>query len=99
LNQVKKLTGLNLNSNPVSGLAISNLGELIHLESILLHSTKVPDEGLKRLSELKKLQRIYVWNTEVTEEIVDSIQKENSKLQIDLGIKGVKKEDKTLKSE
>jgi hypothetical protein len=35
----------------------------------------------------------------VTEEIVDSIQKENPKLQIDLGIKEVKKEDKILKSD
>jgi Leucine-rich repeat (LRR) protein len=99
LAQFEKLTRLNLNSNPVSDSSLSNLKELPYLESILLHSTQVSDEGVKQLAELKNIQRIYVWNTEVTEEIVDSIQKENPKLQIDLGIKEVKKEDKILKSE
>jgi hypothetical protein len=99
LAQFEKLTRLNLNSNPVSDSSLSNLKELPYLESILLHSTQVSDEGVKQLAELKNIQRIYVWNTEVTEEIVDSIQKENPKLQIDLGIKEVKKEDKILKSD
>jgi hypothetical protein len=99
LAQFEKLTRLNLNSNPVSDSSLSNLKELPYLESILLHSTQVSNEGVKQLAALKNIQRIYVWNTGVTEEIVDSIQKENPKLQIDLGNREVKKEDKTLKSD
>ncbi len=99
LSQFEKLTRIKLNSNPISDLALSNLKGLLYLESILLHSTQVSDEGVKQVAALNNIQRIYVWNTEVTEEIVDSIQKENPKLQIDLGIKEVKKEDKILKSD
>lgn len=99
LSQFEKLSRLNLNSNPVSDLALSSFSELTYLESVLLHSTQVSDEGVKQLTALKNLQRIYVWNTKVTEALVDSVQKENSKLKIDLGIKELKKEDKTLISD
>jgi len=87
LSQFEKLTRLNLNSNPVSDSALSNLKKLVYLESILLHSTQVSDEGVKQLLGQKNLQRIYVWNTKVSAELVDSLQKENPKLQIDLGVK------------
>jgi len=98
LSQFEKLTRINLNSNPISNRALSNLKELIFLESILLHSTQVSDEGVRQLAGLKNLQRVYVWNSEVSQELVDSLEKENPKLQIDLGIKEVKKEVRNLNS-
>ncbi|MDG1276062.1 MAG: hypothetical protein P8O16_02195 [Algoriphagus sp.] len=99
LSEFVMLTRLNLNDNSISDLGLAQVQGLEYLEAILLHSTQVSDVGIKMLSIQKNLQRIYVWNTKVTQEIGDSLQKENTKLQIDLGIKEVKKEDKGLKSD
>jgi hypothetical protein len=92
LSEFVMLTRLNLNNNSISDLGLSHLQGLEYLEAILLHSTQVSDAGIKMLSVQKNLQRIYVWNTKVTQELGDSLQKENPKLQIDLGLKEIKKE-------
>jgi uncharacterized membrane protein len=99
LSEFVMLTRLNLNDNSISDLGLVQVQGLEYLEVILLHSTQVSDAGIKMLSIQKNLQRIYVWNTKVTQEVGDSLQKENPKLQIDLGVKEVKKEDKGLKSD
>jgi Leucine-rich repeat (LRR) protein len=99
LSEFVMLTRLNLNDNSISDLGLAQVQGLEYLEAILLHSTQVSDAGIKMLSIQKNLQRIYVWNTKVTQEVGDSLQKENPKLQIDLGIKEVKKENKGLKSD
>jgi uncharacterized membrane protein len=92
LSEFAMLTRLNLNNTSISDLGLSYLQGLEYLEALLLHSTQVSDAGIKMLSVQKNLQRIYVWNTKVTQELGDSLQKENPKLQIDLGLKELKKE-------
>lgn len=90
LAQLTNLTRLTLDNNAISDNAIAHLENLPHLESINLYATEVSDAGLKRLANITSLKRIYVWQTKVTQQVADSIQNENPKLTIDLGVSSAK---------
>ncbi|NQU24793.1 MAG: hypothetical protein HQ567_26215 [Candidatus Nealsonbacteria bacterium] len=73
-----KVTGVELDSVPVSSKHFSLIAELDDLTTLLLFYTETGDEELRQLSGLRKLRRLYLTGTNVTDDGVIHLLKIDS---------------------
>jgi uncharacterized membrane protein len=82
IGQLKNLMKLNLSKNKISDKGLSYLSELKNLESLNLYETNVSHALLLIVPKLTKLKRLYLSGSNATEDIINQLKKENSKLKI-----------------
>jgi hypothetical protein len=92
--QLSMLTKLHLENTGITDQMLQHVGKLTNLEYLNVYGTKVTDAGLEHLKGLKKLKKLYVWQTGVTEAGANKLKEAIPGLNINMGWKEPKKEDK-----
>ena len=92
--QLSMLTKLHLENTSITDQMLQHVGKLSNLEYLNVYGTKVTDAGLEHLKGLKKLKKLYVWQTGITEAGANKLKEAIPGLDINMGWKEPKKEDK-----
>ncbi|MDP6859253.1 MAG: c-type cytochrome domain-containing protein [Verrucomicrobiales bacterium] len=92
--QLSMLTKLHLENTSITDQMLQHVGKLSNLEYLNVYGTKVTDAGLEHLKGLKKLKKLYVWQTGVTEAGANKLKEAIPGLDVNMGWKEPKKEDK-----
>ena len=96
--QLSMLTKLHLENTSITDQMLQHVGKLSNLEYLNVYGTKITDAGLEHLKGLKKLKKLYVWQTGVTEAGANKLKEAIPSLDVNMGWKEPKKEDKPEES-
>ncbi|MFT6335347.1 MAG: putative membrane protein [Saprospiraceae bacterium] len=86
LNQFKNLKKLNLSGCNISNKAIDNLQHLTKLANLNLYKTQIGNKSLDYLANIKSLEKVYLWQTSIDKSKAKIWAKDNTTLNIDLGV-------------